>query len=693
MKKITGIILLLIITGYSANAQTDNWLKIIKETKVAVKYFSPVKSESFTMIQDNSAKENEFSFIKQFSNENLDVKLTFKKYDSHLELSGEVSSLNKEDLCFTLKIIFPSNELKNVTWSYDLDSIVTVGANTKIFSNYVEASTVIPPAGAFNTDENHNGGYGDKVGNGQMSFYPLASITTDKVGYGWGVDIGIPVVFRLAYEPKSGMISEFDFAISKETKKFPNRTFFKLHLFEYNPDWNMRAAFEKYYQVQPEYFKKRVTQEGIWLPFAPLLQIKGWKDFGFAFHETSFQSKDHGLKTPLSSIEAGKFANVFTFQYTDPWEIELPIKKIDTTYDQVTGKDIISNEHAEYIQTSAVLDKDNKIIARKLETPWFSSGWAVSITTNTDPDIKGFNRYDYVNKHEIYPAIERNVDGIYFDCLEWNWQYDLNYNHNHFEYTDYPLTFSSSLENPRPVIWCYSSDYEMMKKVADDMHAEGKLVMGNGYGWIPFEAGALDLFGSELNWHAKAETGNTRLQFYRAISYQKPLVFLLNEGLDDDVFTKPPYDGYKIYFEKMLFYGFFPSFFSVNSSSNVYWADSVKYNQGRPYFKKYIPLIKEIAQAGWQPITLARLNNKELKIERFGAKENSNIYFTLYNSNEKDAQSTVTIDTKDLNINKVISIEEIIEGKQLKYKKNAGSIEVKLNVKENSTCLIKINKQ
>ena len=138
----------------------------------------------------------------------------------------------------------------------------------------------------------------------------------------------------------------------------------------------------------------------------------------------------------------------------------------------------------------------------------------------------------------------------------------------------------------------------MLKKVSDQMHEQGKYVMGNGYGWIPFEAGALDLFGSELNWHSKTETGSARLQFYRALSYQKPVVFLLNEGMDDSVFTQPPYEGYAEYFEKMLFYGFFPSFFSVNSSNNVYWAYSVKYNQGRPYFKKYIPLIKEISLAG-----------------------------------------------------------------------------------------------
>ena len=171
---------------------------------------------------------------------------------------------------------------KNVSWSYDLDSTVVVGDSTKLFSNYVKAAAVIPPDGAFNTDENHNGGYGDKLGSGEMSFYPLAAVSSGKVGFGLGVDMGIPVVYRLAFNP-DGIISEFDMAVSKLTKKFPNRTFFKLFLFEYNYAWNMRAALEKYYQIQPEYFKRRVTNEGIWLPFTPLHSIKDFKTSALHF--------------------------------------------------------------------------------------------------------------------------------------------------------------------------------------------------------------------------------------------------------------------------------------------------------------------------------------------------------------------------------------------------------------------------
>jgi hypothetical protein len=692
IKTVLTAFLMVMLIGQSTPAQTENWLKIITRTSVAVKYFAPLKSASFTRLSTTGSREDSYSIVKQFADDRIQVTLTFRKYDTHVELCGEAWHAGNEDVCFTLKVILPSNDLRNVTWSHDLDSTVAVGAKDTLASNYVDASTVIPPAGAFNSDEDHNGGYGDKVGTGQMSFYPLASITAGDIGLAWGVDMGIPIVFRLAYDASSGMIAEYDVAMVKETKQFPGRAYFKLHLFEFDPVWNMRAALEKYYTIQPEYFKKRVPQEGIWLPFAPLLEIRDWQDFGFAFHETNFHSKDRGLKTPLSAIEAGKVANVLTFQYTEPWEEEIPIGKLNLTYEQISGKETLPEEHAEYLRTSAALDKENKLIARKLETPWFSSGWALSINTNTDPDIKGFNRYDYVCKREIRPAVAMNVDGIYFDCLEWHWHYDLNYNRSHFEYTDYPLTFSSSLEVPRPAIWCYSSDYKFVSKVADEMHRAGKYVMGNSFCWIPFAAGALDVFGSELSWYIPADMKMARFQFARALARQKPVVFLLNEGMDDTVFAQPPYGGYRTYFEKMLFYGFFPSFFSVNATSHIYWADSAKYSQGRPFFKKYIPLIKIISEAGWQPVTFARLSNPGVRIERFGAAGDNSIYFTLYNPNAEYAHTVVTVDAQALKLTGVLSIEELIDGQKPEYERSGAILKVPLNVKGAGARLIKITK-
>jgi hypothetical protein len=676
----------------TANAKINDWLGIIGNTKVQIKYYSPAKSDSFVTLSGKQISESEPALVQEFKSQSTDVRLIFRKYGSHIELSGGVSAKGNKDQCFTLRIIFPLKASGHTVWCRDLDSTQSVSEGDTTCTNYVEASSLIPPTGAFNVVGSDNGGYGDKLGEGMMSFYPLAAVSTDSTGYGWGVDMGVPIVFKLSYDPAEGMISEFDLATSSKTENFPGRTYFRLLLFEYQPEWHMRAAMKQYYRIEPEYFKKRVTKEGIWLPFSPLHETRGWEDFDIAFHETDWRTMDRGLSPALPTIEADRLGGVLSFQYTDPWEEEIPIPATDSTYEQVTSKAAIGGTMAEYISACAALDKDGRLIARKLETPWFKTGWAVSLNINTDPDLKGLNAFNFVYRREISPALRLDADGIYFDCLEWYWQYDMDYDTSHFTYTDYPLTFSSSPVHPSPAVWSYASDYKLLKKVADELHSQGKLVMGNGYGWIPFEAGEMDLFGSELNWHSKEDTGIRRLLFYRALSYQKPVVFLLNEGMDDKDFTEPPYDGYRKYFQKMLFYGFFPSFFSVNSSNNVYWSDSVKYNQGRPFFRKYMPLIKEISEAGWEPITYAALTDRALKVERFGKRSSRTIYFTVLNPDPDPSTATLTIEKKELGLIGKLGVKELIKGSPIDYRETAASIEIPVNIEGNSTQLIEVTR-
>ncbi len=658
MKTLVSLILILNSISFS---QLTLWKKIIPNTKVEIKYYSPVKIDSYILLKRINSSGKGLGMTETFGDDSLNVLLSFKYFSNYVELNGNINNLSKSNICFTIKIIFPLQEEKSIYWDNDPDNSVLV-RQKKSYSNYVEAETVIPPDGAFDSTENNNGGYGDKVGEGEMSFYPLASISNYNFGLGWGIDLGLPEVYRLSFNPSEGMIAEFDLAAVKETFKFPNRAFFKLQLFEHKPDWHFRSALEQYYKINPEFFKKRANKEGIWLPFVPLYTIKNFNDFGFAFNETDWNAKDRGLNNE-PTIESDKQGGVYSFQYTEPWDIQIPITNRNMNYKDVVSDKVIPQRDREFLKNSVALDKDALWQTRKLQTPWFKTGWAVSITTNADPYIHGFNKYDAVRKNEIDPAIKLDVDGIYFDSMEWNWHYDLNYNQDQFASSNYPLTFSSSLNHPRPAIWNYASEYAMMKNISDEMHLKGKLTMGNGFAWTPFAPGVLDLFGSEFNWYAKQESGKKRFQFIRSISDQKSIEFLLNEGLDDTAFTKPPYSGYEKYFEKLLSYGFFPSFFSTNSSSDPYWADSTRYDEGRPFFKKYIPLIKLIAAAGWQPVTYMSTKSKDVYVERFGKNIKDGIYFTVYNSSNESKKIDLSTDTSDLKLSHIYNFEDLISGK------------------------------
>jgi hypothetical protein len=598
------------------------------------------------------------------------------------EINGELKHLSEEYSCVTLRVILPFTGGK-WRWYSGLDKSSEVEPGKAIFDT-ISVRTVLPPDGAFNGASLADGGYGDPVGQGTMSFYPLCAVSIDDRGIGLGIDMSLPVVYRLGADPARGLTVEYDFATSPLTTRFPNRAFFKLCTFEFDPEWGMRAALKQYYSIYPEAFKKRVVNEGIWLPFTPLRSIPGWDEFGIAYHETSWGSKDMKDGDLIPNILSDKGTGILSFQYTEPWDVQLPVRSKTMAYNELVSGGLINREHRSYLDISATRDKNGLWQARRLETPWFSTGWAVSITTNCDPDLPGFNKYQYILKDEINPALNMNVDGIYFDSMEWNWHHDLNYREDHFACTDYPLTFSGSAG--KPAIWNFASEFEFMKKISDEMHIQGKLAMGNGHGWNPFAAANLDLFGAELSWYSSGDHNTVALDFKRAISFQKPIVFLLNEGLNDTAFTEPPFKGYEIYFEKMLAYGFFPSFFSVDASNDPYWKDLKKIENGRPFFKKYIPIIKNIAAAGWEPVTFASCDADAIRIERFGSA--GNLFFTLRNNGVEYASCVILLDNQSLGIESKYSVYELLEDMPVRVKGN----KIFLDIPAGRTRVISVSK-
>lgn len=664
--KVLSTLIIVIVFGNVSVAAVEKSVTSIKVEYSVPGAKLPNKAELPMISHSGSANVR----ISIFRDQSYQVVIHEIDRNYYTEVNGEVQALTESGSCLTLRIIFPVKGEKWI-WFSGLDSSVEMKEGM-IYTDTISTRTTIPPAGAFNGKDLSSGGYGDAVGMGTMSYYPLCALSAGTTGTALGVEISLPLVYRLSGEKNKGLIAEFDLATSPLTKKFPGRAFFKLSRYDFNAEWGMRAALKTYYNIYDDAFKKRVINEGIWLPFTAMRSIPGWEDFGFAYHETSWGSSDtkDGVKTP--NIISDRGTGVLSFQYTEPWDVQIPIKSKTIPYDSVVSEKLLPGRHLDYLKVSATKDKNGLWQTRRLETPWFRTGWAVSITTNCDPELPGFNRYNFVRQGEIDPALKLNADGIYFDSMEWNWHHDLNYNEDHFAFTDYPLTFSAAVR--KPAIWNLVSEFEFMKKISDEMHSQGKLAMGNGHGWNPFVASSLDLFGAELSWYSTGDHNVTALDFKRIISFQKPIVFLLNEGLNDKAFTDSPYSGYEVYFEKMMAYGFFPSFFSVDASNDPYWQDKKKIENGRPFFKKYIPLIKEISAAGWEPVTAAGTTAEGVRIERFG--DEKEFYFTVRNNGSTDKTCILTIDLEALKIKGRFKASEIVTGKTALITNNKITVDV-----------------
>jgi hypothetical protein len=166
----------------------------------------------------------------------------------------------------------------------------------------------------------------------------------------------------------------------------------------------------------------------------------------------------------------------------------------------------------------------------------------------------------------------------------------------------------------------------------------------------------LDVIGTETNWNPSRTwrpMSDSDLLYRRSLCKGKPYCFLMNTPFED--FS---HELVERYMKRSLAYGMFPGFFSHNASQGHYFTRPELYERDRDLFKKYIPLCKLVAEAGWEPVTLARSDNSRVYVERFGDK-----FLTVFNDSTERLTAKITLERKAPNTS-----HELVRNKTIKWR-------------------------
>ena len=242
------------------------------------------------------------------------------------------------------------------------------------------------------------------------------------------------------------------------------------------------------------------------------------------------------------------------------------------------------------------------------------------------------------------PDVVPFLDGTYIDSFEMAAS-TLNYRREHFAHTEIPLVFDSEGRVAQLQVF---NTVEFARELALRMWAEGRMMFANSTPYrFAWGAPWLDVMGTETNWasggrYRPNDDGTMNLR--RAVCHQRPYLLLLNTVFDD---FRP--EWVELYMKRCAFYAVFPSMFSHDASSDVYWTRPYLYNRDRHLFKKYIPVISALNAAGWEPITHARSDNPQVYVERYG-KPGGPLYLTLFNDSAEAQAATVTLEAAALGV-------------------------------------------
>ncbi len=498
---------------------------------------------------------------------------------------------------------------------------------------------------------------------GRMSRYPWASVAgTDGLGLGYPLDH--PAQFRLVANPQTHQLYvAMDVALSPVTGD-PGTARIRLVLYRFDPAWGFRAATQRYIDLYPAFFEKRVPREGLWVAFSDLSPLPGIEDFGIAFHEL-------GGRTQIAFDDT---VDVLSFRYlTEPWSywMTMPteIPNDDETAvlayldDQLSAPEESRRRYAEATLSSCTTDETGRFRFEPAAEPWCPYG--AVFANNPDPDIadpeyplnKGHLAWND-DARAIYtdPAVGIQ-DGEYLDSLEAKADL-LDYRPTHLAAADLPLVFDAAFRPAVPEIF---ATYEFARWVGEEIHGIGKLYMANGALLrFAFPAHLFDVMGNERNWmHSGTFTPqrDDLFLFWRTLSYRKPYVTLMNT--DFSAFGR---DLVERYMRISLFYGVYPSMFSHNASEDRYWDAPALYERDRDLFVRYVPLIRELGETGWEPVTGVLSSDPEILVERWGAGDELRLTVRSIATEERTVTLTLEPTTVGLTAGTAATFDELLDG-------------------------------
>ena len=624
-----------------------------------------------------------------------------KSDELKVELRCEARAL-PDCVKFSLQLLDTSGEDRAVTLRFQMP----VEAEGWLWWDDVATSRSIEPG------ERYVRYQGKEKGIFPVWWYPIGSIT-EKSGHGlaFAVPMDPPTLGRPGYD--GDFFIEFDLGLSETTAKFPSRAELTFYLYWHDAEWGFRSALKKYYDLFPQFFANRVQREGLWLARTPTQRIEHPEDFGITFHQVS------SVKTnPLSVDDALGF---YTFMYDEPGRvgISLPFEESDEgppkaedfegsavarNRDRKPARDYVlekvrefaedpdAEEHGSAVATLALASKrpDGTFYLGVVPRP--GVGWRCLFSAATDPEIPfaedGKTRLDLWRENQLSrmsSLYDGRYDGQYIDSSEWMAE-TLNCRKDHFTYADYPLGFDAATATPG--INTGVTRFEYLKAVSEELHAAGKLMMTNGtpmrYG---FYTSLVDVAGAEV-WHdlrfrprgfgekdiregrTSVPAGDWRSErtayLRRALTYQKPYCYLL-KLMSDEYVRAFGMDRVQVFLDWCIHFAIYPSL------SEGLWQDPEPY---REMYRKYVPVLRALGTAGWEPITHARTDNASLRVERYGYWSQGTLHFSVRNFSDEATSGTLIVDGDQLAIGKSAVVLDALEGSKVEWERAGAEIKI-----------------
>ena len=482
-----------------------------------------------------------------------------------------------------------------------------------------------------------------------MSTYPLACVHDGTSAVAMCAPLDEPALQTFRAEG-SGLSTVTEMGLSPQAPHA--RTSFTLGIYRHDPAWGFRSALERYYDLFPGLFEVRTRRLGGWTLRLPAEATPAVEDFGLAFYECGGIGEDLQRRAREHDIAMLRYSEPWGLRQTHPEaQSRTDLPPYEQRLEQLRGWAAELNpedrwyggpraEIAQALLNSLMPGPDGKPAC--LED--FYTNWASWWQLNTNPDLPTPNRASTELQYVIRPALEW-ADGIYLDSVStWHCVYE-DHDPAHLRPANSPLGFS--VKTGRPVVISGMAHYEFIEALRHELGERDKLLMMNLHPpatrWFGHMA---DIAGCEL----LGLQDDVQAMQQRIYARHRPVSNLLQWR--SAVLTRVPAmtsDELRAYFDNQLLYGFVPGISTAGGGTQEgyrymhrYFEDPELLERDRELWRGYLPVFMDLNRAGWEPVTRARSDNENLRIERFGG--GPVVHLTVHNPTGEVASATIRLE-------------------------------------------------
>lgn len=506
-----------------------------------------------------------------------------------LEVAGVLRSTAPPPRCLTVRFGLPL-ALAGWTWHRDLNRTLVVNTATD-FTN----AQPIP------------------WGSGRVDLWPLAAVSSPVGTLCVATRLDEPRLRVTRYQGAQGLLSiSFDFGLSPHSARYGTEVPFRFFIYALEQSTGMRGALVRYWELFPELFVERTDKLGGWFAWGDIARKPGpLCDFGLMFHESpeSQEGLTHDLQLglqPMPYIEPSMYQLHFGDFEQRPTREQI-IERLTTYADPAFTGRILSSQPARTpaqeeekrrmcrsVLVSGLRNQQGELVINAVgQYNWVAgSKWAAQLACVLSPNLPE-GRGEWLLEHARKNILEREgMAGAYLDSYQAHLT-AVSYAPEHLQAAQIPPIFAG--DPPAP---CVAVAYAAMEYVdaLRQLIGEQRIILPNIYYLrAPMPLHQFDVLGKE-HWAAPA---GWLMESLRALGRHKVVTQL------------PAYeDRPREFLRQMLLYDVFPGGYARYETDPP--------NNMRAAYREIIPWLRILARLRWQPLTGARADEADVRIERYG---------------------------------------------------------------------------